>query len=78
MFSQKPLHTYAELILLFFVFVPGQLFGQVNTEKLRNYEAQKGFQNTAGLGFGFLAGNSEQYRVAANYRLDWLTTNYYS
>lgn len=78
MFSQKSLHIYAEIILLIFVFVPEQFFGQVNTEKLRNYEAQKGIQNTAGLGFGFLAGNSDQYRVAANYRLDWLTTNYYS
>ncbi|MBL7995726.1 DUF481 domain-containing protein [bacterium] len=78
MLAKRCLHTYAEIILLVFAIVPRQLFGQVNTEKLRNYEAQKGIQNTAGLGFGFLAGNSDQYRVAANYRLDWLTTNYYS
>lgn len=51
---------------------------QVNTEKMRNYEADKGFTNSIGFGFGFLSGNSDQYRISTSYRLDWLTKNYYS
>lgn len=60
------------------LFCSGFLSAQVNTEKLRNFEADKGLHHTTGFGFGLLAGNSDQYRVAVNYRLDWLSTNYYS
>jgi putative salt-induced outer membrane protein YdiY len=64
--------------VILLLLVIAQNFAQVNTEKLRNNEADKGFQNTIGFGFGLLSGNSEQYRILGNYRLDWLSTNYYS
>lgn len=76
--GQKYFFKYLKIFYMLFLFSPLQTYGQVNTEKMRNVEAQKGFQNTIGLGAGFLAGNSDQYRLAGNYRLDWLTTNYYS
>lgn len=68
---------FTSLIGLFFLACQ-DLYGQVNTEKMRNNEADKGFQNTVGFGLGILSGNSEQYRISGNYRLDWLSTHYYS
>lgn len=70
------------VVFIFFSFIifvaPEPMQAQVNTEKLRNYEANKGFTNSIGFGFGFLSGNSDQYRISSNYRLDWLTKKYYS
>lgn len=67
------------IFLSFLVFVPSeQMRTQVNTEKMRNYEADKGLTNSIGFGFGFLSGNSDQYRISTSYRLDWLTKKYYS
>ena len=70
---------FGSLITACFLFIEaGRACAQVNTEKMRNYEADKGLAHSVGFGFGFLSGNSDQYRIATNYRLDWLTHNYYS
>lgn len=77
MIKRKP--GFQFLFLSFIVLVTvDQMRAQVNTEKMRNYEADKGFTNSIGFGFGFLSGNSDQYRISTSYRLDWLTKNYYS
>ncbi len=54
------------------------LSAQVNTEAMRKYNAQRGFHNSAGLTATLLGGNSEASSISGNYRLDWLTKNYYS
>ncbi len=75
-----PRHAIPYIVLIFLLpfHTNPQLFGQVNTEKMRNNEAERGFQHTVGFGLGLLAGNSDQYKVSGNYRLDWLSARYYS
>lgn len=78
MYIPKRRYYFHRITVFIFVLFPTIVYGQVNTEKLRNFEAKEGLQNTAGFGLGFLAGNSEQYRITGQYRLDWLVSHYYS
>ncbi|HNB11251.1 MAG TPA: DUF481 domain-containing protein [bacterium] len=54
------------------------VLAQVNTENLRKYNADRGFHHTVGFSLGLQEGNSESLSMKSNYRLDWLTSAYYS
>jgi len=72
--------TFRRLLLFFLaasIFSP-HLRAQVNTESMRKYNAEPGFHHTLGLNLSLLSGNSDVLMTRGNYRLDWLSTNYYS
>ena len=51
------------------------VFGQVNTEAMRNNTKDSGFINTLGIDFGFEKSKEEVLDIAGKYRLDFIGKN---
>ncbi|MGH1366389.1 MAG: DUF481 domain-containing protein [Calditrichia bacterium] len=72
--------SFFQLFLLFILSISffAELFGQVNTERLRKREAAPGFAGKAGVGFTLLSGNTEFFKIDTDLRLDYSRKAFYS
>lgn len=62
------------LLVIFLSHLP--IFGQVNTESLRQTFEQKGHFQEVSLGYYLTEGNSNSFSYKIHYRYDWITDNW--
>ncbi len=56
----------------------GSLSAQVNTERMRKWEAERGWSNELGVSLSSYGGNSRLFLLNGSYRMDWVGLRTYS
>lgn len=59
------------MLIFLFTIIPSLVSGQVNTEKFRKHDLEKGFVFNANFRFGYSGGNSEYVALDGTFRVDY-------